>query len=68
MAKMKEQTTIITPAYVVLQPFQDAREYATHGTPSQYQVGDDVSHFDVERLARVVELGLVQKPEEAQEA
>lgn len=45
--------------YIVVAPFQDAREYATEGTPNQYKEGDDVSHFDEQRLANLVSLGLV---------
>jgi len=48
------------PLYTVAIPFQDHRDYMTTPTPQQYEVGDDVSHFDQERLDRAVELGTVQ--------
>lgn len=54
MARPKKQQP-----YIVAQPFQDAREYMTGPTPNQYSAGDDVSHMDADRLARLVELGIV---------
>ncbi|MCF2498396.1 hypothetical protein [Dyadobacter chenhuakuii] len=46
--------------YSVLKPFRDVNDWDLEHKP-----GDDVSHFDEERLASLVEKGLVQGlPEE----
>jgi len=46
-------------SYIVLQPFQDAREHATSSVPQQYEAGDDVSDMDAGRLASLVNRGIV---------
>ncbi len=45
-----------TTGYFVILPFKDNKIYGNES----YSIGDDVSHFDTERLERAVERGLVE--------
>lgn len=60
MAKKKEELIEITEqpidGYYVIQPFKDKREYGDNS----YEIGDEVSHFNTERLKNAIELGLVE--------
>ena len=69
MATEKKNTSTAAPAeksvkaavsYIVIQPFQDADEHRSSKEPKQYAVGDDVSHFDLTRLAAALDRGLVE--------
>jgi len=40
--------------HLVVNPFNDINDFSI-----VYSVGDDVSHLDAERLAKLIELGLV---------
>lgn len=66
MAKAKTDT----PAYTVKVRFQQHRDYGGKSGEDAtfYEVGDDVSHFDQERLNRAVELGLVEHNKAENEA
>lgn len=55
----QEQGAESLPLYTVAIAFQDAREYCDTSEPKQYAVGDDVSHFDQERLDAAVQRGTV---------
>jgi len=55
MAKKRETT-----GYIVLVPFKDAKEYGTES----YEPGVDVSHFDADRLANLVNRKIVSAPVE----
>jgi len=51
--------------YIVVNPFQDRAVYGS----DKYEVGDDVSHFDADRLEsaisrKLVELNVTPKTEE----
>ena len=45
--------------HIVAKAFRDAPEFVTEGQGNAYKVGDDVSHFDTERLKSLVARGFV---------
>ena len=53
----KEQPQKATKGHIVLNSFRDIDNF-----DKAYNPGDDVSHFDKERLKKLVENGLVQAP------
>lgn len=60
MAKAtKEQS--VKETYTVVSPFIDSEIHAAGKVPERHDTGKDVSHFDDERLASLVERGLVTK-------
>jgi len=69
MAKNSEQTenksveTKTEKRYVAAMAFQDSKEYAEGSEPKQYEIGDDVSHFDANRISRAVEYGIIKEAE-----
>lgn len=48
------------PSHTVVMPFQDLPEHAGENGVQQYNEGDDVSHFDAERIALLIERGIVK--------
>ena len=60
MGRPRKDQETAAAQYEVIVPFQDAREYAGSSEPKQYEVGDDVSHFDAERLQLSIQRGLVR--------
>lgn len=46
--------------FTVVKTFRDSAEYIKDGQMNVYNVGDDVSHFDAERLEKLVERKLVE--------
>lgn len=53
MAKKKEGE--ITPSHVVAIEFRDINDYS-----KVYKVGEDISHFDADRLIDLIEKGIAK--------
>ena len=60
MAKKKVEVEKSTEqsidGYYVIAPFKDKKQYGSES----YSIGDDVSHFETERLKKAIELGLIE--------
>lgn len=60
MAKSKASNTENkqeqVPKYVVVSSFRDKSNF-----DKEYAIGEDVSHFDAERIAHCEQLGLIKK-------
>lgn len=67
MAKKKQETEKVTEkpidGYYVVSPFKDKKQYGSNS----YNIGDDVSHFDTERLKKAIDKGLVEFAENIEE-
>lgn len=62
MAKKRQ-----SEGYFVVAPFKDAKQYRINGEANSYEVGDDVSKMDAERLEVLVKKGLVENRTEKEE-
>lgn len=60
MAKKKVEVEKSTEqpidGYYVISPFKDKKQFGNQS----YSIGDEVSHFENERLKKAIELGLVE--------
>lgn len=63
MARTAKPKSTTEARFSVVQKFRDSDKYAVSEKPNYYNVGDDVSDFDEDRLKDLVKRGLVEEAE-----
>lgn len=60
MARPRKENSTESGKYIAKMAFKDAREHQEGSEPKSYEVGEDVSHFDQERLNNAIAWGIVE--------